>query len=235
MHVIYLDTETTDIENPRMVQLAYRLDGGDYYNEMFKPPKLISFGAMAVTHITNEMVENKPVFSESSMKGGLQILLNNSVLIAHNSPFDIKVLKAEGVETKDYICTLQVAHHVLDYDGGYSMQELRYALDLDNRYGLKDIVAHDALGDIIVLEALFKYLLEKVIGETVEAKLNAMIRMTQDPFLLKKVNFGKHKGKQWSEVDRGYLTWLLKAQYGTPKSEQDQNKIFTCEHYLNAS
>ena len=52
MHLILLDTETTDLQNARLIQLAYKnLGSGEVVNEFFKPPVPISYGAMATHHV----------------------------------------------------------------------------------------------------------------------------------------------------------------------------------------
>lgn len=108
MNLLFLDTETTDkLENGgRLVQLAYKTSGTKkcevYY---FKPPTPISVEAMSVHHITNEMVENKPAFSDSSAVTTLQFGLDNYIMVAHNAPFDVEILKREGLEPKQFIWT----------------------------------------------------------------------------------------------------------------------------------
>lgn len=70
MQIILLDTETTSIEpDARLVQLAYKnLATGETLNEYFKPPIPISYGSMAVHHITHEMVADKPAFIGSKQQ-----------------------------------------------------------------------------------------------------------------------------------------------------------------------
>jgi len=227
MNTIILDTETTGIEDPRLVQLAYEVLGSEPVSEYFKPPKLIEFSAMAISHITNGMVADKPSFEGSDVKSNLQDLLNDGVLVAHNASFDIKVLEAEGVKCEKYICTMQCAQHLLDYEGGYGMQELRYALNLN-----VDAVAHDALGDIKVLKALFQFLMSKMDGDY-DSNIKKMIELTQKPIVLKMVTFGKHKGMKWSEVPISYLSWLYNSEMQKPFEERNLNIIATTQHYLN--
>ncbi|MCP3873243.1 MAG: 3'-5' exonuclease, partial [Desulfobacteraceae bacterium] len=97
---IFLDTETTGTgEKDRLCQLAYKIEGGDIVNKLFKPPLPIEIGAMCVHHITNEMVENKPVFKDSNDHQKLVDLLNDdkNILVAHNAKFDVDMLIKEGV------------------------------------------------------------------------------------------------------------------------------------------
>ncbi|MCK5099725.1 MAG: hypothetical protein KAR45_16565, partial [Desulfobacteraceae bacterium] len=57
-------------------QLAYKTETGTIVDELFKPSIPISIEAMSIHHITNEMVENKPVFKDSSEYQKLAVLLN---------------------------------------------------------------------------------------------------------------------------------------------------------------
>lgn len=234
MHLIFLDTETTDLDNARLVQLAYKnLLTGVVVNELFKPAVPITYGAMAVHHITNEMVVEKPVFQESNHFNLLNESLANGVIVAHNAPFDLQVLKNEGISVPVYIDTLRVARHVLK-SPQHALQYLRYALGLN-----VTAVAHDALGDIIVLEALYghlkKIVIEKFSLSTDDEIIQKMIAFSQAPVLLTALTFGKYRGKTYEELaalDRGYLEWLFNSE--TQKAAVDQNKelVFTLKHYL---
>ncbi len=75
---IFLDTETTGIEKEyRLCQLAYKTETGEIVNELFKPSLLIAIEAMSIHHITNEMVEDKPAFKDSSEYQKLATLFND--------------------------------------------------------------------------------------------------------------------------------------------------------------
>ena len=78
----------------------------------------ITIDAMTVHHITNEMVQDKPPFRDSDTWRKLQDLVNSdgNVMIAHNAAFDVDMLKKEGIEPKNVICTLKLARY-FDKDG----------------------------------------------------------------------------------------------------------------------
>lgn len=236
MNLIFLDTETTGTSGTdRMVQLAYKVKDGEAVNEMFKPPVPISFEAMAVHNITSKMIADKPEFTGSKEQQKLQELLKDNILVAHNAAFDMAVLRGEGVFPGKYICTFKVAHHYLEKDqngddlSGRSLQYLRYALDLDEL----EATAHDAYGDIIILEKLFNYLyyhlVEVLKTEDEEKVLAEMMDISSKPILLKHIKFGKHRGKTWAEVaasEPGYLEWL------SNQSDLDENLKYTLQYYL---
>lgn len=236
--LIFLDTEATGNEpgKDRLCQVAYKTSESEEMNvALFKPPVPVSVKAMSITHITNKMLEGKPAFADSQFKKELQSKLNEGVLVAHNALFDIAMLKAEGVEAPRFIDTLRLARY-LDEDNKipeHNLQFLRYFLDLDI-----EGPAHDAEGDVRVLEGVFKRLFKKMReSETSdEAVIDKMIEVSSRPTLFKYMLFGKYKGKPMVEVaetDRRYLEWLLaqKTMSGE-ESETDEDWIYTLRHYL---
>jgi exodeoxyribonuclease X len=235
MQIIILDTETTGIdEQARLVQLAYKnITTGEIVDEYFKPPVPISYGAMAISHITEAMVVDKPVFDGSSFQVNLKTILENNILVAHNAPFDIKILKNEGVKTGKNIDTVRLARHLFDSEQ-YKLQYLRYFLKLN-----VEGKAHDAMGDILVLEALFDYL-KKAVKEKFSLVsdndiFQKMIELTQTPVLLKVFTFGKYIGKSFEEVnstDQGYLKWLFGSESSKDELSQNEELIYTLKKYL---
>ena len=236
--LVFLDTETTGTDpQDRVCQVAYIYQGTEY-DELFKPPVPISVDAMAVSHIDNHMVEDKPAFEESDMQAHLKQLLetDNQVLVAHNAKFDIAMLAKDEVSTSRYIDTLKVAQY-LDPDGvipRYGMQYLRYYLDLR----VENAPAHNALGDIRVLVKLFERLYQKMVDQGMDhdAVIEKMEEVSKLPTLIKRFSFGKHVGKTVADIareDRGYLEWLHK-QKQTQRAEgnPDEDWEYTLEKYL---
>ena len=63
--IIFFDTETTGIDaEDRLCQIAYK-SGEEIFCEIYKPEKPIPPGASAVHHITNEMVKDRPAFTDA--------------------------------------------------------------------------------------------------------------------------------------------------------------------------
>lgn len=231
--LIFLDTETTgnDPKTDRLCQVCFEADG-KWHNGYFKPPVPISVKAMSITHITNKMVEKAEAFSQSKMKNELEALLQNGVLVAHNAPFDMAILGAEGVKVPKFICTLRMARH-LDQENKipeYNLQFLRYFLELEVSGN-----PHDAEGDVRVLKAVFERLFKKVredYSSDIEA-INQMAEISSKPSLLRVMSFGKHKGKLLEEIvktDRSYLEWLLAQKLASGEEEEDW--IYTLKHCL---
>ena len=252
LNLIFLDTETTGLSDPRLVQLAYISENPSReVNQLFKPPKPIEFGAMAVSHITNEMVAEKPSFSESEVKSELLQVVEAGVVIAHNAPFDVRVLAADGVTCRRVIDTKRCAHHLFDYDGRYSLQELRYAMGLYKYIDNSKALAHDAMGDVIVLRELFSQLIvlardKEDSSMDIYSVVEYMEALSVKPVLIKKVAFGKYgpTGSHapvekpfytWGDIvkmDSDYVQWLIGSESKKPEEEQNADLLHTLKYYL---
>lgn len=234
--IIFLDTETTGNEPKKdfLCQLAYKTSA-ETFCELYKPPIPIPPEASAITHITNKHVVDKSTFKESPEYKKIKTLLedNNSVMVAHNNKFDFEILRNEDITPANTICTLRVAR-ALDKNNvipQYRLQYLRYYLDIDI-----EAEAHDALGDVLVLEKLYERLLDKIMKEdkiTEEKAIEKMIEISSRPSIMNMFNFGKYNGKTVEEVakiDRGYLDWMLNQKEQNPENEEDW--IYTLKYYL---
>lgn len=238
-NLIFLDTETTGIgPQDRLCQVAYAF-GGREAESLFRPPVPIGIDAMVVTHITNRMVETCEPFQDSAMKRELDGIFGaGNTLVAHNAPFDADMLSREGVAVGGMIDTHKVAHH-LDAAGEipkYNLQYLRYYHDLE----VTDASAHDALGDVRVLRALFGFQFDRmfaVLGDEASV-LREMLAVSARPILMKKFNFGKYNGEDVKKVaaeDKDYLAWLFnqKVMAREQRGEDNENWIYTLDYYLN--
>lgn len=218
--LIFLDTETTgNQDSDRICQVAFRnMTDGVAMSEFFKPPMPITIEAMAVTHITEKMVANSPKFVGSPMHKYLtQKFFEGAILVAHNSEFDAKMLKNEGVDVHHQICTMKVARHhdIKDELPNYKMQFVRYYLGLEIH-----AEAHNAADDIKVLESIYNHY-SKVYT------IDEMLKITREPFLLRKLTFGKHKGIPCSKIPRDYWRWLQQQDGITG------DLLYTIKHYIN--
>lgn len=232
--LLFLDTETTgNMSEDRLCQLCYKVDG-EIISELYKPPVPISIDSMVVHHITEEMVADKPAFINSEAWKSLEELFKSDVIfLAHNAKFDILMLEKEGLKAGKVIDTYRVARF-LDPEGkipSYRLQYLRYFL------GIKiEATAHDAKGDVLVLEQLFDRLLKKIMEKenlSRETAIDQMIDISSRPVLFTFMNFGKYKNMSVEEVatkDASYLRWLLEEKRKTPEEEEDW--IYTLETFL---
>lgn len=233
--IIFFDTETTgNTDRDFICQIAY-MNGGEKFEALYKPENKIPPEASAVHHITNKMVADKPAFKESVDYQKIKELFEdeNIIAVAHNALFDIAMFKKEGIEVKNFICTLRVAR-ALDPEEKierYNLQYLRYLLEIE-----VEAQAHDALGDVLVLEQLFTRLKKKITESenlSEEEAINKMLEISSRPSLLRTIRFGKHAGKKMEEIaktDRGYLEWLYSEKL--KEESPDEDWIYTLEHFL---
>lgn len=107
----------------------------------------------------------------------------------------------------------------------YSLQYLRYFLEINIEAN-----AHDALGDILVLEKLFERLFVKMSKDIGPGAVeNKMMDISSRPVLLSRMIFGKHKGLLFREIPKDYLQWL------SGQDDLDEDLRFTVGQYLNYS
>lgn len=234
-NLIFFDTETTgNTEKDFLCQLAYKTKD-ESFCELFKPSIKIPAETSAIHHITNKMVEEKVPLKEARSYQKIKKLFedNDSVVVAHNVIFDLMMIKKEGITPKNFICTLRLARF-LDKDGKigkYNLQYLRYLLELD-----EEAEAHDAYGDVIVLEKLFGRLKKKLMEAenlTEDKVIDRMIEISKTPTIFKYIPFGKHNGKEIAEIariDPGYLEWLLAQKLESDQIDEDW--IYTLKHHL---
>lgn len=232
--VLYIDTETTDVQSKDLIQIAFVTDNSDIWmNVYIKPRQEISFGAMAIHNITPEMVEQyeyfedtnvptegkDPEFTGTSLKEYLQFLADKYVWVAHNVDFDIEALSKKGIQVADPICTLKVSRNALTTSDGkdlesYKLQYLRYYLGLYKNEDQNHITAHDALSDVYFLRDLFTYL-----KDNTKLSVENMQLITKQPQIIREMSFGKYMGKTFEEIertDREYLQWLVDSMADKP-------------------
>ena len=230
MNLIFLDTETTGLKDGRVVQVAYKIsDSNTLVAEYFKPPVPIDIEAMAVHHITEKKVLDKQTFKDSKMFKDLAGFLKDSILVAHNAPYDITILANEGITSGKFICTYKIAYHIYDLPN-YKMQYLRYLWNIDEDSAL----AHSAEGDVVILEKVFSHMLEEYSKNnnlTHEQSVNKFIEISSTPQLQRKITFGKHIGKTFEEIkknDPSYLNWL----HNNALADKSEDFVYTVKHYM---
>ena len=237
MKIIILDTETTgSAQSDRICQLSFLVCNEDLeietiYNDLCTPPIPISFEAMAIHHITPEMIEGTP--SCKACHSFIKLCeLNHpsNLLVIQNASFDLGMLEKEGFTSQmQLIDTFRILRAYYPNDGtSSSLQYKRYQWGL-YRYEAEQcqqlgitMSAHDALSDVIVLKNLFEKL-------SSEHSLPKMILACEAPMILEYIPYGKHKGKRFVEIakeSRGDLHYMLKSE------SLDQDIKASIEHAL---
>jgi len=230
---IFLDTETTGKDEiDRIVQLSYFVydissELPTIYDDYCNPEIKIPYIAMETHHITNEFIENKPHIKDTKAYRVLEELNDeNNIMIIHNAPFDIGMLKKEDFEWRGKIIdTLKCSKHLLPDMESFRLTYLRYALEIykeeeieAKKLGIEIKYAHDAVTDILLLKLLFN----KLMG-LIDRKVSRLIELSSKNVILSKINFGKYSGKSFQEIkllDNKYLEWLS-------KNSTDEDVLYT--------
>jgi DNA polymerase III epsilon subunit-like protein len=178
-----------------------------------KSSKKISHEAMALHHITNEMIKDEKVCQKTSTYQLLQEHnTKENILIGHNIRFDLEMLAKEGLELKmRSVDTLRCVKSLVPECEQFGLQFLRYELglykeeeELAQSIGI-DIMAHRALSDALHVKLLWKTLLQY-------ATVSQLVEISSRPVLLQKLPFGKYSGRYIEEIansDAAYLHWML--------------------------
>jgi len=98
---VVLDTETTGLETSQghriieigCVELVNRRLTGRHYHQYINPEREIDAGAMEVHGITNEFVQDKPVFA--AIADEFLEFIRGAELVIHNAPFDVGFIDYE--------------------------------------------------------------------------------------------------------------------------------------------
>lgn len=101
MRQIVLDTETTGLETSQdhriieigCVELVNRKLTGKHYHQYINPQRKVDEGAMQVHGITDEFLEDKPLFA--NIVDEFLAFVGDAELVIHNAPFDVGFINHE--------------------------------------------------------------------------------------------------------------------------------------------
>ncbi len=163
MREIVMDTETTGLdpfEGDRIVEiggveLENHVPTGRTYHQYINPQRDMPIEAFNVHGLSEEFLSDKPVFSDIAQE--FMDFIQDSVLVIHNAPFDMKFLNAEldraGYEKlpmKQSLDTLAIARK--KFPGSPSSLDAlcrRFGIDNSNR------TLHGALLDSEILADVY--------------------------------------------------------------------------------
>lgn len=232
--IIILDTETTGVlEEDRIIQLSYLvtdMQGNieEVHNEFCQAPLAIKFDAMAIHHITPEMLEGKPLCTElQGFKRLNELNHPDNIIVIQSAEFDLDMLAKEGFNSQMRLVDTFRVHRYFYHEAPHGLQYNRYALGLYRKEKEQtqalgvSIAAHDALGDVIVLKNFYDHLL-------LAHPQEEMIELCSRPILMEIMPFGKHKGKRIEDVavnERKSLAFMLDT------FDLDQDLRYSFEYY----
>ena len=178
-----LDIETTGLEkDARIIEigLAHYENGRcvGTWQTLINPSMTISYDISLLTGITNEMVQDAPIWDDI-VSDFLQEI-EGKTLIAHNISFDKSHLEYHlGFELKNqYLDTYDLAKLFLPCKSSYKLQALAQFL------GVSDLNHHRALNDALVCGEVYLKILEHAIKISPYALLEVANMLTPlDPYL----------------------------------------------------
>lgn len=206
MKAYNLDTETTGLVDPELIEIAWlKLDSpkilsvDDDFHQRYKPSKPIEPEAMAVNNIIDaDLIDCPP---SSSFK----LPEDCGYLIGHNIDYDWGVIGKPDVKR---ICTRWLARYLFPELKSFKQSALLYALCPDQaatRDSLKE--SHSALGDVFNNLTLLRILVDKAGGVDTWEDLWLLSEKARVPTMM--LN-GKHKGVLIKDLPSDYINWLLK-------------------------
>ncbi|PYS69631.1 MAG: hypothetical protein DMF69_16355 [Acidobacteria bacterium] len=164
---VVVDVEATGAKTPpnRLIELgAYRIRKGkivDKFLQLVNPEIPIPRFVMTLTGISNEMVRRAPVFAEVAPKW--LDFVSDSVLIAHNAPFDTSFLNHEISRVypghrmvNPHLCTVRLSRRALP-------ELMNHRLDtIANHFSIPIVSRHRAGSDAEATAEIFLLLLTKL-------------------------------------------------------------------------
>lgn len=248
-YLCYIDTETTCLPEQEsgniLIQLAFAIfdtEKNEFYQvseSLCKNEYPLTSKAMMMHGITPEMLKNELQIEDTETYRLLEAFIEShhheSVLVAHNLPFDFDVLsRVIDFKTMRQLDTLKVMRMINDQLGlpyeSCALQFLKYELKLYQKvHALCEIIgitkhlsAHDAMSDIIDLILLVNY-----IRATFNADIKQMVKITESgPLYLTYMPSGKDKGVKLVDLTYNQLQWHAENSY-------DEHVRFTCNQILS--
>lgn len=204
---IFYDTETTGTRpgKDRVIEIAAydpdRPGQEKSFCTLTHPECPIPPESTAISGITNEMVANAPPI-RVALSSFLEFCSGDVCLIAHNNDaFDKLFLEAEFQRAQlkmppwVFIDSLKWSRKYRSDLPRHSLQSLREV------YGIAANQAHRALDDCIVLHQVFSRMVDDLSLDQIIDRLSTVPKIVRMPF-------GKHAGKNLTEVPKDYIAWL---------------------------
>lgn len=219
-----IDTETTsaDKNSAEIISLAVlklNLDNSlEEYTFYCKPKNPIEPGATAVNGFDSGAVEHFLPFNKYAKQ--IQAILKDTIIAGYNSNnFDNCILQRE-LENAGYKLEIDRTYDAFPIFKKHHRQRLANAVSIYCGETLEN--SHDCLADVI---GTFKVISKQVelenlpiadIKEKEEGSRKSVDDL--DRYLIKSgssyiLNFSKHKGKMIHEVDKSFLSWVMRNDF----------------------
>lgn len=214
MSALILDTETTGIDEPEVIEMAWLgpLTLGPLEGPMgptcggsqsFRPSKPISLGAMATHHIIDSDLLDCPPWQGWIAPAGIEYL------IGHNCDFDWKAL---GQPNLKRICTLALSRHLWPQLDSHTLTAMTYHIYEPAHARAMVRAAHSAVADVTLCHHLLGRIWIEV-GKPCDWE--AMWQISELARVPTTFSFGKYKGERIDQIrrtDRNYIQWCLSGK-----------------------
>ncbi|RZG64030.1 3'-5' exonuclease [Acinetobacter bouvetii] len=214
MQAIILDTETHTL-NGQPIEIAYApiqisdhkitLDKSQLFDQLYSVDEPISFTAMAVHHILESDLENKPHYTTFKLPE------DTLYIIGHNIDYDIRALEKCGVDSTRIkaICTLALARLVWPNAEAHNISALIYMISKGSEKAREMIrKAHRADMDIILTANILMHIVHHLKINSIEELYAA----SEDARIPRSINFGKHRGTAIADLPADYVQWLMRQE-----------------------
>ncbi|MEZ5006715.1 MAG: exonuclease domain-containing protein [Chitinophagales bacterium] len=173
-----IDIETTggNMQTDRITEIAIIVHNGqriiEEYSTLVNPLRPIQPFVMALTGISNEMVQDAPTFDE--VVDRIQQLTENRIFVAHNVSFDYSFLKSEFKRVgktfrRKTLCTIHTSRKVFPNQRSYGLGNICKELEIEIHDRHR---AHgDASATAILLEKLIFNDKKKIIKDLLKGEL----------------------------------------------------------------
>lgn len=164
--IVAIDFETANVRSASAISIGYAVIEEnlivDYNNYLLKPHETVNEFLpqnIRVHHITPDMVENAPSFEEIYYDK-LKDIFQGAYLIAHNAPFDMRVLKSLfnlyniPITNFKYFCTVEMSNNLWPNLTNHKLPTVAEAINynLNNHHNAK----YDALACAKIVTAAMK-------------------------------------------------------------------------------
>lgn len=229
MRIRVIDIETTGMEPPAaaVCEIGYcdlfQIEAGAPWKVCRPTSILIDPGhpippeVSAIHHLVDEDVAGK-----CSLEFVTPDVLSHpdiDVLCAHNAKFERLFITDEMTGGKPWICTYKCALRIWKDAPSHSNQALRYWRKPEGLDRAIASVAHRAGPDAYVTAFLLRDMLNG------GALVDHLIKRSSQPALQVRCHLGKERGKLWSDVEPGFLKWVLDKDF-------DEDVKFTARYWL---
>lgn len=209
---VCIDCETTglDAHEDRIIEVAAMcFDANTIYGEsesLINPECLIPETSIAIHHITQDMVADKPTIEK--VLPDLLKLIGDHIIVGHGVKFDIDILAIAAernsipcnIRNNRFLDTLRMARLY----GQCPVNSLEY---LRKHFNVPLEGAHRAMSDVIVNKEVFKHLAKRY--KTTEMLFEALSR----PILMEAMPLGKYKGRSFRDIPLQYLQWIANKDF----------------------